>query len=315
MTFSWVDILFFPIFGKLLRRWCPGLVPIPCPSLGFGGLGWIVGARGGFLICCAYCRFFALCGGCASCLFRGTLISVGWCSYRGWWFPSAVSIVVGGVGAWCPGVVPWSFPGWWCFPGSAFWSVVAAGMLASWGWCLFSLFVALGWSIPFGLGWWCSFPGCQRSWPPWLVACVAWWCFMSASGSVVVVVVLLSWASCCLSSFLCVRSMGLGLFVYRFPPVCCAVSIAIISVCWLLFPDCLLGWFGSLLASGFHCFSAVPFFRVTFLMVVCSLSSSSLVVSVSVSLSGDVLDSSGRSVGPSWRRNLHVLPRLHSPLA
>ena len=44
----------------------------------------------------------------------------GWCSSGGWWFPSAVSIVAGAGRAWGPGVVPWSFLGWWCFPGSAF---------------------------------------------------------------------------------------------------------------------------------------------------------------------------------------------------
>ena len=188
-------------------------------------------------------------------------------------------------------------------------------MLASLRRCFFSLFVVLGWSIPFGLGWWCSSPRWQRSWPPILVSCVAWWCFRSASGSVVVVLVLMSWACCCLPSFLCVRPMGFGLFSYGFPPVRCAAFTAIIIVCWLLLLKGLLGWFGSLLASGFRCFSTVPFFRVTFLIGVGSLFSSSLVVSVSVSMSGDVADSSGRSIGPSWWRNLHILPLLHLPLA
>ena len=95
-------------------------MPVPCPGLGFGGLGWIVGARGGFLIYCAYCRFFALCVGCASCLFHGRPVSVGmgffWgmvisfcCLYSsgGWW----------GLGSWCRSLIfPWMVMfSWICF--------------------------------------------------------------------------------------------------------------------------------------------------------------------------------------------------------
>ena len=147
-------------------------------------------------------------------------------------------------------------------------------------------------------------------WPVWLggVPCLLldlWWWSLSCC---------LELVAACRLSF--VSDLWVWVFLYvgfllsvvLFPlPSSVFVGCCFLAVFW---GDLGLCWF-----LGFIVSLLSLFFRVTFLMGVGSLSSSSLVVSVSVSLSGDVSDSSGRSVGPSWWRNLHVLPRLHSPLA